>query len=50
LDEIVDGIDFDVLEESIWETISNHVWNAPKLENMLDKLRGEMESRGKAWD
>jgi len=50
MDEIVDGIDFDALEEAIWETIFNHVWDAPKLENMLDKLRGEMESRGKAWD
>jgi hypothetical protein len=50
MDEIVDGIDFESLEEAIWETIYNYVWDAPKLENMLDKLRNEMESRGKAWD
>ena len=50
MDEIVDGIDFEKLNDSLWETIYNHIWDAPELEDMLEKLRNELESQGKAWD
>ena len=50
MDEIVDGIDFEKLNDSLWETIFNHIWDAPELEDMLEKLGNELESQGKAWD
>ena len=50
IDEIVEGIDFEQLNEAIWETIHNYIWDAPGLEDMLEKLGDELESQGKAWD
>ena len=50
MDEIVDGIDFESLDEDLWETIFQHVWGSSKLDDVKEKLRKELESRGKAWD
>jgi flagellar motor component MotA len=50
MDEIVDGINFEELNEALWETIFNHIWDAPELEDMLEKLGDELKSQGKAWD
>lgn len=50
MDEIVDGIDFEGLNEVLWETITNHIMYSPKLDDMLDKLGDELKLRGKAWD
>lgn len=50
MDEIVDGIDFDGLNDILWETITNHIMYSPKLDVMLDKLGNELKLRGKAWD
>jgi hypothetical protein len=49
MDDIVDAIDFEELNDVLWEEIFQYVWRSSKLDEVKVKLANELESRGKAW-